>query len=73
MTLPRSLPVLAALALLLPSLAVGQAPPPGAAPANAGSAPAAPRPLAPAALTAVPYAAWDNRSAGPMRVWLASV
>jgi DUF1680 family protein len=26
-----------------------------------------------AELVAVPYCAWDNRQAGPMRVWLATV
>jgi len=26
-----------------------------------------------AELTAVPYCTWDNRQAGPMRVWLATV
>lgn len=36
-------------------------------------APASPRRLEPAAFTAVPYCAWDNRAAGPMRVWIASV
>jgi hypothetical protein len=36
-------------------------------------APVSPRRLEPVALTAVPYCAWDNRSAGAMRVWIASV
>ena len=36
-------------------------------------APVSPRRLEPAAFTAVPYCAWDNRGAGPMRVWIASV
>ncbi len=35
-------------------------------------APAAPRRLEPTAFTAVPYCVWDNRKAGPMRVWIAS-
>ena len=46
-----------------------------AVPAVAGEplyAPAVPRTLEPAAFTAVPYSAWDNRAAGPMRVWIAS-
>ena len=32
-----------------------------------------PRRSRPAALTAVPYGAWDNRSAGPMKIWIRSV
>ena len=40
---------------------------PPAAPLYAG---AAPRATEPAAVTAVPYATWDNREPGAMRVWL---
>jgi len=33
----------------------------------------APRPPRPATLTAVPYGTWDNRAAGPMKVWVRAV
>jgi hypothetical protein len=32
-----------------------------------------PRKSAPATLTAVPYGTWDNRAAGPMKVWVRTV
>ena len=32
-----------------------------------------PRRSHPAILTAVPYGTWDNRTAGPMKVWLRAV
>lgn len=32
-----------------------------------------PRPSRPATLTAVPYGTWDNRAAGPMKVWVRTV
>ena len=32
-----------------------------------------PRPPRPATLTAVPYGTWDNRAAGPMKVWVRTV